>query len=150
MSGPPAEIEDSGAGEAERLALLSAALRADHADLSTYAKVLMSSLEDALPAGVIEVERDRSLSDRVAGRPGEVRTLRIVLGEETLELHAARSGLVATLARRVRGVAISRRELTLEAWSAALAHALSHFAAESEAARQALERMLGAGGSAGG
>lgn len=139
-------IERDTAEEADRVALLASALRADQGDLATYERVLTTSLADALPAGIIEVERDRSLSDRMAGRPGSIRALRIHLGEETLELQSQRGGLRASMQKSVRGVAISRKELSLDAWSDALARALARFAEESEGARKALERLLGIGG----
>ncbi|MDQ1747343.1 MAG: hypothetical protein QOD07_1606, partial [Frankiaceae bacterium] len=47
---------------------LAAALRADVTDLDVYARVLTSSLEAALPADMVGVDRDRSLADRLAGR----------------------------------------------------------------------------------
>jgi hypothetical protein len=123
---------------------LAAALRADVGDLATYERVLVATLADSLPSGCVEVDRDRSLSDRLANRPGTVRAIRVTLGDQTLELAQQRARLVGTLARSVRGVAISRRELPLDAWSTALAAALSNFAQESAAARAALERLLGA------
>lgn len=135
----PAEVPG-----ADDVALLAAALRADVGDLATYERVLVATLADSLPSGCVEVDRDRSLSDRLANRPGTVRAIRVTLGDQTLELAQQRARLVGTLARSVRGVAISRRELPLDAWSTALAAALSNFAQESAAARAALERLLGA------
>ncbi|MCU1489212.1 MAG: hypothetical protein JWM85_617 [Acidimicrobiaceae bacterium] len=124
--------------------LLAAALRADQADLDTYSRVVLGTLADALPAGVVEVDRDRSVSDRMAGRPGRVRALRIGLGDVVLELVSARNGLQGMVTRQVRGVAISRKEVTLPAWTALLAEHLHRIATESASARQALARLLGA------
>jgi len=128
---------------ADDVALLAAALRADSGDLESYGRVLVSSLADSLPAGCLEIERDRTLGDRVAGRPGAVRSIRIQLGEVTLELAAVRSRLVGTVARSVRGVAISRREVPLGEWAVAFAEALAAFALENAEARAALSRLLG-------
>lgn len=126
---------------------LAAALRADLADLDVYERVLVGSLAEALPEGVLEVARERSMADRVAGRPGKVRVLRAHLGEHELELSPGRSGLQATVTRQVRGVAISRKEVTLEEWTRLLAEHLAGLAERSAAARAALARLLGAAGS---
>jgi hypothetical protein len=126
--------------------LLAAALRADSADLDVYARVLTTSLAQALPAGMVTVEYDRSLSDRMAGRAGTVRVLRVDTGESSLELGRGRGGVpVARVARAVRGVVISSKEVPIEAWVQALADHLAIQAKESAAARAALARLLGTG-----
>jgi hypothetical protein len=126
---------------------LAAALRADSADLDVYARVLTTSLAEALPEGMVTVERDRSLSDRMAGRPGTVRSLRVEAGDATLELDRGRGGVpVARVARAVRGVVISSKEVPVEVWVQALADHLASRARESAAARAALARLLGTGG----
>ena len=48
------------------LEMITAALRADSADVALYARVLTESLGDALPEGCVAVERARSMSDRSA------------------------------------------------------------------------------------
>jgi hypothetical protein len=123
--------------------LLAASLRADAADLDVYARVLTNSLADALPAEVVEVERNQSFRDRVAGRPGGVVGIRILLGDTTLELAAAKSVPVAKVVRIVRGVTISSREVSLAEWSKQLAEALAERARDSAAARDALAGLLG-------
>jgi hypothetical protein len=123
---------------------LAAALRADSADLDVYARVLTTSLAEALPEGMVSVEHDRSLGDRMAGRPGTVRSLRIEAGDATLELSRGRGGVpVARVARAVRGVVISSKEVPVEEWVQALADHLSSRAKESASARAALARLLG-------
>jgi hypothetical protein len=134
-------IEPAGSDE---VALLAAALRADTADLATYERVLVGSLAETLPTGCVEVVRDRSMSDRLAGRPGVPRAIRIHLGEIDLELTSTKGRLVGTVGRSVRGVAISRKEVALGEWTTSFAEALSAFAKESLEARSALERLLGA------
>ena len=129
--------------------LLAAALRAERADLEVYERVLAGSLADALPEGVVEVTRERSMADRLAKRPGRVTSLRARLGEHDLELHEDRHGLVGTVTRQVRGVAISRREVDLDEWIRVLAEQLASLAERSAAAREALGRLLGAEGSGG-
>ena len=143
----PDELPVASGGEPASVELLAAALRADLADLDVYERVLVGSLADALPEGVLEVSRERSMADRVAGRPGKVRALRAHLGEHELELAPGRAGLQATVTRQVRGVAISRTEVTLEEWTRLLAEHLAALAERSAAARAALARLLGAAGS---
>ncbi len=134
----PAEIAEPS------VELLAAALRADVGDLATYERVLVTTLSAAFPEGMIEVERNRSLSDKVAGRPGTVRSLRLFFGETTLELTAGRGTPVGYVARGVRGVTISRKEVPLSEWTRQLAEALSRHARESAEAAAALGRLLGA------
>ena len=50
------------------LDMVTAALRADSADVAVYARVLTQSLSEALPPGTVLVDRDRSMSDRMKGR----------------------------------------------------------------------------------
>ncbi|HTW19231.1 MAG TPA: hypothetical protein VME70_03345 [Mycobacteriales bacterium] len=133
-------------GSPDDVDALAAALRADSADLDVYARVLTSSLADALPAGMVQLEHDQSMRDRLAGRPGVVRTLRISLGDVALELGRGRSGApVARVAREVRGVVISTREVGMDEWTGVLADRLAALARESATARAALSRLLGAG-----
>jgi hypothetical protein len=144
VSQPPA-VPPS-APEPDDVDALAAALRADSADLDMYARVLTTSLAQALPEGMVNVERDRSMADRMAGRPGTVRSLRLDTGETTLELGRGRGGVpVARIARSVRGVVISSKEVPIETWVQALADHLAARARESAAAREALARLLGAG-----
>jgi hypothetical protein len=133
-------IEPAGSDE---VALIAAALRADRADLDTYERVLVGSLAETLPPGCVEIERERSMSDRLAGRAGSARAIRIHLGEVDLELTMTKGRLVGTVGRSVRGVAISRREVPLGDWTTSFAEALSAFAKENLEARTALERLLG-------
>lgn len=123
---------------------LAAALRADAADLDVYARVLTTSLAAALPAEMVEVERDRSFADRLSGRAGRVQAIRIALGEWELMLSPGSSGLpVAQAKQKVRGVTISSREVSLDEWSRLLATGLAKRARDSAEARTALRRLLG-------
>lgn len=123
--------------------LLAASLRADVADLDTYSQVLTTSLADALPAEMVEIERDQSLRERLAGKPGVVTAIRLQLGETTLELARGKGLPVARVVRVVRGVTISTREVAMAEWSKLLAEALALRAHDSAAARQALAGLLG-------
>jgi len=123
---------------------LAAALRADAGDLDVYATVLTDTLADALPAGMVEVERDRSVSDRLRGRHGRAVAVRVRLDDTTLELLAGRPGRPeARVVKEVRGVVISRQEVPLATWAELLAQHLAAQAAASAQASAALGRLLG-------
>lgn len=123
---------------------LAAALRADSGDLEIYTRVLTTSLADAFPAGMVQLQRDRSLGDRLAGRPGRVRSLRIHAGDTSLLLEAGAGGIpVAQVARTVRGVVISTKEVDMSQWIRLLAEQLAERARQSADARTALAALLG-------
>jgi hypothetical protein len=122
---------------------LAAALRADTSDLDAYHRVLSSTIGDLLPAGMVEVDRERSMSDRLSGRPGAATAIRLHIGDKTLELVAHHGRLVATVAQDVRGVTISKREVPVADWVQQLAAYLAALASESAEAREALGRLLG-------
>src|SRR5713101_10218459 len=93
---PPGAATKDGApviepGDGLSLDLVTAALRADSADVAIYARVLTESLGGALPAVCVTIERNRSMSDRVHGRPGQVSGITVRLGERVMSL-AVRSG----------------------------------------------------------
>jgi len=142
VSEPPAvRGGDDAAADVDALA---AALRADSTDLDIYARVLTVSLSEALPAGMVEVQREVSLRDRMAGRPGVVRSVRIKLGDISLELDRGHGDApIAREARAVRGVVISSKEITVDEWTRHLADHLAERARDSAAARAALAKLLG-------
>jgi hypothetical protein len=124
--------------------LLAAALRQDSADLDIYAKVLSVNLVESLPKGAVQVERKRSMSDRMAGREGTVTSLDVAIGDVRLGLRLDRGRTVGEICKEVRGVVLSRQQVGLDEWIAALAKGLSESAASSAKAREALQRYLGA------
>ena len=123
-----------------------AALRADAGDVATFTRVLTESLGEALPPGMVEVERERGLADRLAGRPGRPVELRVHTPERLLVLRGGRYGVEAEIHHRVRGVVLGRDQVGVEAWLRALAAELTALAGRDAAARAALGRVLGAGG----
>ncbi len=125
--------------------LVAAAIRADTADLDSYHRVLSATVADLLPVGMVEVDRERSVKDRMAGREGRATSIRVRLGDVTLELATRHGGLVATSAREVRGVVISRQEISVAAWTQQLAEHLAKLATQSADARTALAKLLGEG-----
>ena len=130
-------------GDAAVVDLVAAAIRADTADLDAYHRVLSATVSDLLPVGMVEVDRERTMKDRMAGREGRATSIRIRLGDRTLELVTRHGGMVATVAREVRGVVISRQEISVAEWTQLLAQYLAQLAAESADARLALSKLLG-------
>jgi hypothetical protein len=136
--------DESGLGPMGDLHLLVAALRTDRSDVESYARVLSDTLGDALPTGMVEIERRRSMADRVAGREGQPISLRVTTDDKLLELTAAKHGGVKAEVRSVvRGVAISRKEVGVDEWLTVLADVLTKLAARDTTAREALSRLFG-------
>ena len=140
-------MEPSGLGPMGDVQLLAATLRADRDDVASYARVLGGALADALPRGMVEVERQRSLADRLGGREGRPVALLVHGDERRLVLREGPRGTVeAAVHQVVRGVVISRRTVRVDEWLTLLAEDLTRIAARDAAARAALARLFGAGG----
>jgi hypothetical protein len=134
---------ESGLGPAGDLHLVVAALRTDRTDVESYARVLSDTLGDALPAGMVEVERRRTLADRMAGRDGRPVSVSVHATHRQLDLSAAaHGGVTAEIRQVVRGVVISRKEVGVDEWLAALAEELTQLAHRDARARAALARLL--------
>jgi len=124
------------------LEMVAAALRADSADVAIYAQVLTSSLGESLPPGCVTVERQRSMSDRMKGRPGEVQKITVRLGDRVMTLRVERGQPVAEICREVRGVVLSRQPVPLGQWADELAKALVEYAEQNAATASALRRLI--------
>ncbi len=125
------------------LDMVTAALRADSADVAIYAKVLTESLGGALPAGCVTIDRVRTMSDRVHGRPGEVSKVTVRLGERVLSLGVQPGhGPAAEICREVRGVVLSRQPVGIQEWTGELARALVSHAEQNAQAAQVLRRLV--------
>ncbi|HET9255924.1 MAG TPA: hypothetical protein VFO16_12075 [Pseudonocardiaceae bacterium] len=134
---------ESGLGPMGDVQLLAAMLRADQAEVASYARVLSGALAQALPPGMVEIDYQRGVGDRLAGRPG--RAVRLVVHGENRDLElreARRGGVEAELRQVVRGVTISRRSIGVDDWLRALAEDIASVAARDTAAREALERLF--------
>lgn len=129
-------------GDALSFHLVAAALRADSADVSVYAQVLTESLGEALPPGVVTLERERTVADRMRGRPGEVSKITIRLGEQVLMLASRHGHLTAEIGKEVRGVVLSRRPAPVDEWLAELARALVGYAGQNAQAAEMLRRLV--------
>jgi hypothetical protein len=125
--------------------MVAAALRADSSDIAIYARVLTESLGAALPSGTVSVDRERSVSDRMKGRPGTVSKITIRLGDQVLTLSVQRGAPAAEICREVRGVVLSRQQVPLDRWAAELAKALVSHAEQNASTAQALRRLVAGG-----
>lgn len=123
--------------------MVTAALRADSADVAIYARVLTESLGEALPPGTVTVDRDRpSMSDRLHGRTGEVSKVTVRLGDRVMTLGVQRGAPVAEICSEVRGVVLSRQQVQLGVWAEELARALVEHAEQNAEAAKALRRLV--------
>ena len=119
-------------------------LRADRADVASYARVLTSAL--ARRAARRAWSRSSSDAGWATASPGrDGRTVAVVVhgADRELELREGARGVEAQVRQVVRGVVISRRTVGVDEWLHALAEDLTRLAARDAAARAALERFLG-------
>lgn len=111
---------------------------------------LAAGIARALPAGssdgMLQLDRDRSLADRFAGRPGTPVLLRVSTAVQTLTLRidARRGGPTGEIARVSGGVVIARRTVPVGAWLAALEEEVASLAADAAADGAAAGRALAA------
>lgn len=122
--------------------MVTAALRVDSADAALYASVLTKSLSEALPPDYVSVERERSMSDRMRGRPGEVSKVTIRLGDQVMTLAVKNGQPAAEICREVRGVVLSRQSVPVQQWATTLASALMRHAESNAQAAEALRRLV--------
>jgi hypothetical protein len=127
------------------LDMVTAALRADSSDIAIYARVLTESLGDSLPPDCVSVERDRSVSDRMKGRPGTVSKITVRLGDQVMTLGLKGGAPAAEVCREVRGVVLSRQPVQVAQWAAELARALVGHAEQNAATADALRRLVAGG-----
>ena len=124
------------------LEMVTAALRMDSADVAIYARVLTKSLSEALPPEYVTIERERSMSDRMHGLPGEISKVVVRLGDQLMTLAVRNGKPTAEICREVRGVVLSRQSVPLQQWASALASALVVHAESNAQAAEALRRLV--------
>ena len=123
----------------EAFDLSAATLRGDGAELAISIEVLASRLEQAL-ADMTIVERRKVGGFRSKRR--EVERIAVTLGEEQFELRRAEAGIRCTRHKVVRGITLSRQELTTTDWIQELISGVSLRAEISDRDRVALEGLL--------
>jgi hypothetical protein len=128
--------------DALSLEMVTAALRVDSADVAVYTRVLSKSLSEALPPDYVTVERERSVSDRMRGRPGEISKIAVHLGDQVMTLAVRNGQPVAEICREVRGVVLSSKTVPFQEWAKALASALVVHAENNAQAAEALRRLV--------
>jgi hypothetical protein len=116
---------------------------ADLSDVGMFVRVFTRGFAEALPGSMVDVDYDRSMGDRLAGRPGTPVALRITFPEKRLELRATRAWPDAEVQQVVRGVVISRRQVPVQEWVRVLAAELTELANRNAEARAALAALLG-------
>jgi len=84
--------------------------------LDGLAERIPAALPEGVAESVLEVERDRSMGDRIAGRPGRVASVRLRGPEWVLQARAQGRRLVTEAQREVRGVVIARQAPPLATW----------------------------------
>jgi hypothetical protein len=139
---PGSNVPEPVGGQSPDLDMVAAALRADSADVAIYAQVLTSSLGESLPPGCVTVDRQRTMSDRVKGRPGEVTKVVVRLGERVMSLSVQRGVPLAEICTEVRGVVLSRQPVPVGAWAQELARALVAHAEQNAETASALRRLV--------
>lgn len=115
--------------------------------LSGLAERVQKILPDAAASGLASdrftVQHDRSLGDRLAGRPGTITRLQLDAGKETLTLGYAKGPRwTAEVARVSGGVIISRRSMPLGEWLAEFAGRVAAIAADTAGDAAAAARVL--------
>jgi len=123
----------------ESIDLPAAALRADGEELASSVEVLASTLEQALPS-LASVERRKVGGFRSKQR--ELQRIALALGPEQFELRRTAQGFQCTRNKVVRGITLSRQELPIADWIAALIAEVTRTAEVGERDRAALEGLL--------
>jgi hypothetical protein len=137
---PGTGIEPSGF-EPSGFDMVAASIRADASDTDTFFRVLVAKLRDALGERVT-VNRSGGLLKR--DRPVTGVTMDLTHAGEgmVLEVQRDRGDISCTVARRVRGIALSTKQLTMQEWIEQLVGALAEEAKRSEQTAQALHGLL--------
>jgi hypothetical protein len=126
-------------GDMMQVHLLAAALRSERADVESYYRVLSEALGQALPPGMVELERRGGLFKRDRTPVA----LHVHTADRQLELRTGRHGGVEAEVRQVvHDVVISRKALGVDEWLAVLAEELTKLAGRNTLAREALSRLL--------
>jgi hypothetical protein len=113
---------------------LAATLGRELADAHAFAEHLATTLAAAFPEHVV-VEKSGLFSKHVS-------KVEITLKQMIYRLQIDGKAITAHRTRAVHGIALKSESLTVPEWLKELSHALSAFAAESQAAHQALSSAI--------
>jgi hypothetical protein len=144
-TGLPMEHATTG-GAALDLSMAVSQLASNNTDLRIMLRVLVSQLADVL-GDRITVER----AGRFRKSP-DIKSVRIVLGDDTLEAVAEGSSVHCSIGHSSGGIRIRSEQVGMEEWLTRLLTTLQAEAAHSEQTRAALEQIVigGATGDDGG
>lgn len=129
--------------QAPGIEAVAAALRQDGQDLALYAGFLLNTLTEALPAELVQLERQRTAADRLRGRPGQVVGVTIAIGDRRYRLVRRGVGArpQATVAQLGGAIVLKTREVALDTWAQELAAALVAVGTNDARAAEALQRL---------
>lgn len=119
--------------------MLAASLETDHSDVRVLLRVLADRLSDAL-GDRLRIERNGG--GLLRKKPGEVRQLSVVLGDDELTAALRDARLECSVSHRSGGIRIRSEKLDLSDWLRRLLGSLKQEAAHSQASRQALEAIV--------
>ena len=126
----------------DEVSALAAVVSRQSLDLNTYAGFLLSSLDGALPAEVVSVQRKTSLFGR-SKADAPIREVTVRLGEQRFVLQRPNPTAIpaASIAHEVGGVVLRTETIPLDQWSQRLAESLAELARHNAATAAALERI---------
>jgi hypothetical protein len=126
-----------GADGRQDIDLITASLRADMSDVSTFVEALAVKLEEAIPGSVRVVRwRGRMFGPKLVGR------ITVDAGGERLELRRSGNDVETFCSRLSGGIVLKTEPVDIDTWLTALGEALAAQAKRSQTTRQALERLL--------
>lgn len=116
--------------------VLAAMLRADQQETADFFELLAHKLRGALP--------DHTTIEHSGGwfREKRVEVILVQLADHHFEVRREHHGPVAHKVKIVRGVVLSRKEVSIDVWTRDMAEELHKAAAASAKVREALEQFL--------
>ncbi|MCL5047817.1 MAG: hypothetical protein M1374_03370 [Firmicutes bacterium] len=137
------DLDPVSGAEPTGLDMLAAAIRFDSYDVQTYGNVLFKAISDIFPPSMIKIERTRSLADKLKGQPGLVKSVAVDLEGQMLLLVLEASGPRGYVVKEVRGVTISKQDVSLPEWIERLKSALEAVSSKNAESAEALRKLLG-------
>jgi hypothetical protein len=131
-----------GSDDAFDLDMAAAMVQSNATDVSIMVKVLAGQLSEVLGPKVV-VERAGGL----LRKSGDVKALEVTLGDDVLRAQVEGASVRCSVSHSSGGIRIRSESVDLDNWLRRLLAALQREAAHSEAARQALERIVIGGSS---
>jgi hypothetical protein len=121
--------------------MIAASIRADASDMETFFRVLVSKMSDAL-GDRVTVKRSGGILKRDRPVIGVEMDLTNDGAGLVLAAHREHSDIACTVARRVRGIALSTKQVSMPEWIEELVSALADEAKRSQQTWSALHGLL--------